>query len=98
MKNKEQQGKGASLYLKLFTAQLDLLSFFAHVLVFGCGLLIGITLTFFVKNFSLTNFQIQQFPFPSNSLKSPPLSPSPPISSNISLLISNNQTKMDLWD
>ncbi|RDX62966.1 hypothetical protein CR513_58651, partial [Mucuna pruriens] len=93
MKNKEQQGKGAASYLKLFSAQLDLLSFFAHALVFGCGLLIGITLTFFVKNFSIINFQIQPFPLQSNVLIPQPLSPSPSISPNISLLTTNNQTK-----
>ncbi|CAJ1951939.1 unnamed protein product [Sphenostylis stenocarpa] len=93
MKNKEQQGKGASSYLKLFCAQLDLLNFVAHALVFGIGLLIGITLTFFIKNFSFINFQIQQFSLPSYTLKPPP-PPFSPISSNLSLSISNNnQTK-----
>nr|KYP69716.1 hypothetical protein KK1_008917 [Cajanus cajan] len=85
MKNKEQQDKSASSYLKLFSAQLDLLSFISHALVFGCGLLIGISLIFFVKNFSLTNFQIQQFPLlSSNSLmmRSPPFSPSPEVTTN----------------
>ncbi|KAG5009410.1 hypothetical protein JHK85_018449 [Glycine max] len=93
--NKEQQGKGAASYLKLFNAQLDLLNFFSHGLVFGIGLLIGITLTFFLKNLSFINFQIQQFSLSSNSLMKPPpsLSPSPPYSFNISLLTSNNQTK-----
>ncbi|KAG5007580.1 hypothetical protein JHK82_025503 [Glycine max] len=94
--NKEQQGKGAASYLKLFSAQLDLLNLFSHALVFGIGLLIGVTLTFFVKNFSLINFPIQKFSFSSNSLMIKPptsLSPSHPIISNISLLTSNNQTK-----
>ncbi|KAJ1405727.1 Glycosyl transferase, family 14 [Sesbania bispinosa] len=97
MKNKEQQGtrSTASSYLNLFTAQVYLLNFFAHILVFGCGLLIGITLTFCVKNFSF-NFQIQQFTVPS-SLKSPlppPVSPSLPIiSSNISIPNENNNTE-----
>ncbi|KAL9324494.1 hypothetical protein ACSQ67_009351 [Phaseolus vulgaris] len=94
MKNKEQQGKGdgkgAGSYLNLFFAQLDLLNFFGHALVFGIGLLIGITLTFFVKNFSFINFQIQQFSLPSNTLKPPPFSP---ISSNISLPIPDIKTK-----
>ncbi|KAL2321183.1 hypothetical protein Fmac_030152 [Flemingia macrophylla] len=99
MKNKEQQSKGAASYLKLFSAQLDLLSFISHALVFGSGLLIGVSLIFFVKNFSLINFQIQQSPLSSNTLmmQSPPFSPSPetpPIPSNITLLIiPNNQTK-----
>ncbi|XP_027357378.1 glycosyltransferase BC10-like [Abrus precatorius] len=91
MKNNKQQGTSAASYLNLFSAQLYLLNFFAHILVFGCGLLIGITITFGVRNLSL-NFQLQKYTIPSNTLKSPPLSPSPPISSNITL-ISNNQTK-----
>jgi len=95
MKNKEQQGEakgsGSGSYLNLFFAQLDLLNFFGHALVFGIGLLIGISLTFFVNNFSFINFQIQQFSLPSNTLKPPPFSPIP---SNISLLpISHTQTK-----
>lgn len=64
--NKDQQGGVAASYLKHFNAQVYLLNLFAHVLVFGCGLLIGISLTFCVKNFSF-NFQIQQF-FPKQSL------------------------------
>ncbi|KAK7314575.1 hypothetical protein VNO77_33101 [Canavalia gladiata] len=90
MKNK-QQDIGAVSYVKLFSAQFCLLNFFAHVLVFGCGLLIGITLSLYVKNLFL-NFQIQKLPILFNSLKPPPLPPSPPISFNISS-ISNNQTK-----
>lgn len=98
MKQKEQQGKGEGSYLKLFFAQLDLLNFFGHALVFGIGLLIGITLTFFVNNFSFANFQIQQSSLSSNTVEPPP-SPPPsrppfsPISSNISSPISPTQTK-----
>lgn len=91
MKNKEQQGARVASYLKFFNAQVYLLNFFAHVLVFGCGLLIGVTLTFCLKDFSF-NFQIQQFSFkPPN----PPLSHSPPtkISSIISISNGFNQTK-----
>ncbi|KAK7380057.1 hypothetical protein VNO78_32412 [Psophocarpus tetragonolobus] len=92
MKNKEQQCKGAGSYAKLLGAQLDLLNFFGHALVFGMGLLIGVTLTFFVNKLSLINFQIQQLSLLSNTLQ-PTLLSSTAISSNISLFISNNQTK-----
>ncbi|XP_061357571.1 glycosyltransferase BC10-like [Gastrolobium bilobum] len=98
MKIKEQQATRASSYLKLFNPQLYLLNFFSHVLVFGCGLLIGITLTFCLKNISF-NFQIQKLPFQSLSLKpslapfSPFPPPPPPPIPSISL-ISNNQTKL----
>ncbi|XP_047177229.1 glycosyltransferase BC10-like [Vigna umbellata] len=98
MKQKEQQGKGEGSYLKLFFAQLDLLNFFAHVLVFGIGLLIGITLTFFLNNFSFVNFQIQQSSFSSNTFEPPPSPPPPPFSpnsSNISSPISATQTKIE---
>jgi hypothetical protein len=96
MKNnkKDQEGIGitSSSY---FNAQLCLFNFFGHILVFGCGLVIGITLTFCVKNFSF-NFQFQQFQDPSFSSNPPaPFSPIPPISSNISNP-SNDQIKISI--
>jgi hypothetical protein len=94
--NKDQQSIGmASSYLNFFNAQLYLFNFFGHILVFGCGLVIGITLTFCVKNFSF-NFQFQQFQNPSFSSNPPPhFPPTPPISSNISNP-SNDQTKISI--
>ncbi|KAK2397547.1 glycosyltransferase BC10 [Trifolium repens] len=94
--NKDQEGIGiTSSYLNFFNAQLYLFNFFGHILVFGCGLVIGITLTFCVKIFSF-NFQFQQFQNPSFSSNPPPhFPPTPPISSNISNP-SNDQTKISI--
>ncbi|KAE9586060.1 putative glycosyl transferase, family 14 [Lupinus albus] len=79
------------------------LNFFTHMIGFGFGLLIGITLTSYLsKTFSL-NFQIQQFLLPSLGVKpqlSPPLLPPPPpvipttSTNNITVSVSKNQTKV----
>ncbi|CAL0332554.1 unnamed protein product [Lupinus luteus] len=78
------------------------LNFFTHIIGFGFGLLIGISLTSYLsKTFSL-NFQIQQFLLPSFGLKpqlSPPLSPPPPpsitiASTNVNVSVSKNLTKV----
>jgi len=82
-------------------AQLHLQNFFTYALIFGFGfgLLIGITLTCCVKDFSF-NFQIQKFQDPSFSLNPPPdFSPSPPILlSNITKTSydRDNQTKVSI--
>ncbi|XP_061344937.1 glycosyltransferase BC10-like [Gastrolobium bilobum] len=84
----------SSSYPRLFSAQHHLLNFFSHVLVFGSGLLIGITLNFCLKDLSL-NFQIKQVLFqtlPSFSPPPPSSSTAAPISNSIA--ISNNQTKV----
>jgi hypothetical protein len=93
--NKDQQGK-ASSYLKYFNAKLYSLNFLACNLVFGCGLLVGITLTFCLINFAF-NFQIQQFQNPSFSFN-PPSHFSPPILSINSTISNdhNNQTKFSI--
>ncbi|WJX26082.1 hypothetical protein P8452_15058 [Trifolium repens] len=93
--NKDQQGK-ASSYLKFFNAKLYSLNFLACNLVFGCGLLVGITLTFCLINFAF-NFQIQQFQNPSFSFN-PPSHVSPPILSINSTTSNdhNNQTKFSI--
>jgi len=90
--NKDQQGTLALSYLKFFNAQLYFINFFGHILVFGLGLLIGVTLTFCLKNFSF-NFQFQHFQDPSFSFNTPShishspshISHSPPIQTNISI-------------
>lgn len=96
MKNKEQQRPtSAASYAKLFNTshqQLYLLNFFSYVLVFGFGLLIGITLTLCLKSFSLNNFQIQKFLVPSLGLKQP-LPHAPPISTKVS--ITSNHTNLN---
>ncbi|KAK7251629.1 hypothetical protein RIF29_34983 [Crotalaria pallida] len=66
--NKQKEHSPASSsppsYLRFWSAQhYHLFNFFSHVLIFGFGLIIGITLTFYLKNLSL-NFQIQQVLFP----------------------------------
>ncbi|XP_024639868.1 glycosyltransferase BC10 [Medicago truncatula] len=70
-----------------------------ETLIFGFGLLIGITLTFCVKDFSF-NIQIHKFQDPSFSLNPPPdFSHSPPILlSNISKTSydQNNQTNISI--
>ncbi|KAK7291411.1 hypothetical protein RIF29_06538 [Crotalaria pallida] len=86
--NKEQDRLiPSSSNLKLSSShQHYLLNFFTHILVFGSGILIGITLTFYLNNTFSFNFQFQQFSLPSLGLKSqqqsppqpPPLSQSPP--------------------
>lgn len=84
--NKDEQGIITSSYQKLFNAQICLLNFFGHILVFGCGLLIGITLTLFLNKISF-QFQIQQF--------QNPFFPTPPITPNISNPSNiQNQTKI----
>jgi len=85
MENNTDQRSIASSYFNFFKAQLQLLNFFTYALIFGFGLLIGITLTFCLTDFSF-NFQIQNFQGPSFSLNPPPdFSHSPPILlSNIS--------------
>ncbi|TKY60944.1 acetylglucosaminyltransferase protein [Spatholobus suberectus] len=83
MKNKQQERSPAAA--RLLSAQQHMFNFFSHVLVFSAGLLIGITLTFCLKDLSL-NVQFHQLFLPSLSSLSPP-PPSPPIST------SNNQTK-----
>lgn len=112
--NTEQRSITSSSYLNIFNVQRYLLNFIAHILVFGCGLLIGITLTLCVKKFSF-NFQIQKSQYPSFSLNPPPrFSHSPSIlSSNISnehynqtnisikkncLVVTNNLTSIGLKD
>lgn len=93
MKYKQQEASTAASYMKLFSVhQPYLFNIFTHVLVFGSGLLIGITLTFCLRNFSL-NFQIQQFLLPSSFGLKPQLSPSPPIISTNNVSISNNHIK-----
>ncbi|QHO13305.1 uncharacterized protein DS421_15g514360 [Arachis hypogaea] len=72
--------------------QLYLLNFFSYVLVFGFGLLIGITLTLSLKttfNFSLKNitFQLQ------HSLPPPPQISTNKLSMNSSSLVINNNNK-----
>ncbi|KAK7320045.1 hypothetical protein RJT34_04775 [Clitoria ternatea] len=62
-----------------------LFNFFSHVLLFGFGLLIGVTLTFCLRDFSF-NFQLHQLFLPSLSLSS-----SPPIPLSTS---HNNHTKV----
>jgi len=83
--NTDQRSIISSMYLNIFNVQRCLLNFITHILVFGCGLLIGITLTLCVKKISF-NFQIQKSQDPSFSFNPPPrFSHSPPIlSSNIS--------------
>ncbi|CAL5186574.1 unnamed protein product [Lathyrus oleraceus] len=77
----DQQGITLS-NLKFFNSQLYFINFFGHILLFGSGLLIGITLTFFLKNFSF-NFQIQHFQDQSFTLNPPStISLSPPIPSH----------------
>ncbi|XP_058727293.1 glycosyltransferase BC10-like [Vicia villosa] len=84
----DQQGITLS-NLKFFNSQLYLINFFGHILLFGSGLLIGITLTFFLKNFSF-NFQIQHFQDQSFTLNpSSNISLSPPIPSHDCLVINN---------
>ncbi|XP_019446242.1 PREDICTED: uncharacterized protein LOC109349754 [Lupinus angustifolius] len=91
MKNNKQKDPSPASssppsYLRFFTApQYHLFNLFSHVLIFGFGLLIGITLTLFLKNFSL-NFQIQQVFTPSFSLSSP--------ISTSNITTSNNDTKV----
>jgi hypothetical protein len=100
MKNNKKNQEVIGITSSYFNAQLCLFNLFGHILVFGCGLIIGISLTFCVKNYSF-NFQFQQFKNPSfSSNPPPPFSPIPPISSNISnplndqIKISNNQNSL----
>jgi hypothetical protein len=99
MENNTDQRSIASSYLNFFKAQLHLLNFFTYALIFGFGLLIGVTLTFCVKDFSF-NFEIQNFQDPSFSLNPPPdFSHSTPILlSNISKTSydHDNQTKVSI--
>lgn len=91
----DQQGITLS-NLKFFNSQLYLINFFGHILLFGSGLLIGITLTFFLKNFSF-NFQIQHFQDQSFTLNPPPnISLSPPIPIPSHDHDHNNQTEISL--
>ncbi|RHN64881.1 putative glycosyl transferase, family 14 [Medicago truncatula] len=94
--NTDKQNITSSSYLNIFGVQRYLLNFITHILVFGCGLLIGITLTLCVKNISF-NFQIQKSQDPSFSFNPPPrVSHSPPI---LSYNISNehyNQTNISI--
>lgn len=105
----DQQGITLS-NLKFFNSQLYFINFFGHILLFGSGLLIGITLTFFLKNFSF-NFQIQHFQDQSFTLNPPStISLSPPIPSHdhhknqteISIkqdcLVINNKTSNISWN
>ncbi|KAK4256557.1 hypothetical protein QN277_006265 [Acacia crassicarpa] len=83
MKTHQQEASPASSvsYLKLrlsFSPQLHLVNFFSHLLLFGSGLLIGITLALCLPYSSPLSFQIQQ--------QLPSTSPSPPRS------VSVNQT------
>ncbi|KAK7358269.1 hypothetical protein VNO77_00195 [Canavalia gladiata] len=86
MKNKHQEPSSGAA--KVLSAQPYMLNLFSHALVFGSGLLIGITLTFYLKDLSL-NFQFQQLLLPSLTSLSPP-PPSVPISTSTS----NNHTKV----
>ncbi|CAJ2665214.1 unnamed protein product [Trifolium pratense] len=94
--NKDQQGKVSS-YLKFINDKLYSLNFLAYNLVFGCGLFVGITLTFCLKNFAF-NFQIQQFQNQFFSFNPPPHDFSPPILSINSTTSNdhNNQTKFSI--
>ncbi|KAI4347200.1 hypothetical protein L6164_008034 [Bauhinia variegata] len=101
MKNKEQESSHVASYLKLFHLQLHLFNFFSLFLVFGCGLLIGITLSFYLKDFSF-NFQFREILIPSFGLKpSFPISRPNPIaniseSSNRTKVVSLNQTQVQI--
>ncbi|XP_057736241.1 glycosyltransferase BC10-like [Arachis stenosperma] len=89
-KNNKEQQQQQHLNNTCSHQQLYLLNFFSYVLVFGFGLLIGITLTLSLKttfNFSLKNitFQLQHSP-------PPPQISTNKLSMNSSSLVINNNT------
>lgn len=86
MKNKQQEASSSSTYLKLLCAdQLHLLNLFSYLLLFGSGVLIGITLAFCLKDFSVLNFQIGLKPSSSSSS-----SPSPKANTTVAAAASSN--------
>ncbi|KAI4350934.1 hypothetical protein L6164_005337 [Bauhinia variegata] len=98
MKIKEQEHSHAVSNLKLFISQLHIFNFFSHFLVFGSGLLFGITLSFYLKGFFL-KFEIKQILVPSLGLKTSP--PNPISNANISVsndtkFLSLNQTTLQV--
>lgn len=84
MKNKQQEASPAPSYLKLFNDQIHLVNLFSHLVLFGSGLLIGITLALCLKDLSPLDFEIQK---PSSSSSSSPSPPAP--TSNQTLKVAN---------
>ncbi|XP_015895550.2 glycosyltransferase BC10 [Ziziphus jujuba] len=65
MKSSQNQNP-LNLLSKLFNFQLQLLNFLTYFLLFGCGITVGIILSFYLKSFSF-NLQFTQFSLSTSS-------------------------------
>lgn len=65
MKSSQNQNP-LNLLSKLFNFQIQLLNFLSYFLLFGCGITVGIILSFYLKSFSF-NLQFTQFSLSSSS-------------------------------
>ncbi|KAL5748872.1 hypothetical protein ACOSP7_025915 [Xanthoceras sorbifolium] len=89
MKNEKQQIQSPST-TTLFNVQMHLPNLFSHFLIFGCGLALGITLSFHLKdiisfNFQLNNQLIHPLPPPPQHQTKHPLQTDPKPSNNTTI-------------
>ncbi|KAF3431898.1 hypothetical protein FNV43_RR26634 [Rhamnella rubrinervis] len=90
---KSQNQNPMNLLSKLFNFQLQLLNFLTYFLLFGCGITVGIILSFYLKSFSL-NFQFTQFSLSTSS--SSPSSGSQMLMPNVEEVVKPNETRIGL--
>ncbi|KAF4400856.1 hypothetical protein G4B88_004399, partial [Cannabis sativa] len=84
MATKPEKEYPVTSFPKHFTLQMNLPGLISHFLIFGSGLALGITLSFYIKDLPLINFHYRQQPLllttatPPLSKQNPPLIFSPP--------------------